>query len=246
MGKTEKIRLRFGPAVASKKGDPQELAGYLKQILEFSTAAIELSFTAIENIGNSITPETINLFNQFKYKSIHLPVVKQRNFISYPDTTIESELQKIDQLLAQVNVDTVLIHPDQVKDFLWVNRKFSDLLAYENMDYKKLKGKTVLDMVEIFKKSPQARWVCDVNHIYTNDPTMRLAQDFHKELSTRLTHYHLSGYDGFHGPICKTHEDIIFSGIIDPTKPIIDEGDIMQENLLLEEADYVYQKTATG
>ena len=78
------------------------------------------------------------------------------------------------------------------------------------MDSKKNFGKSVEDMRQVFTKSPQAKFVFDINHIYTNDKTMASASDFFNEFKHRLAHYHVSSLGDFHDCFCLTHEDVIF------------------------------------
>lgn len=232
-------KIKFGPAVSSKNGDPIELTNYLSQALSFSDEAIELSLTKIDKIGNSITEEVLSLLNKFKYKSIHLPVVNNGDFISYPDKSVEESLKIIDGIIGKISINVVLIHPDQVRDFDWAKSRYGSLLAFENMDSKKKFGKTLEEMMRVFKICPKAKWVFDVNHLYTNDKSMKSSNDFFSSLSDRLTHYHISGYGGFHDALCLSKEDIILKGIKSLDCPIIDEGNLLEKGVLEKEYKYI-------
>lgn len=238
------MNIIFGPAVDSKKGDSDELVRNLKKALDFSNGAVELSFTSLHKVVYS--REMVDVFNKFKYKSIHLPVVEEisgvKSFLSYPDTNIELQLGIIDQIIMESSPNTVLIHPDQVNDFDWVSKKYGSQLAFENMDSEKKFGKTINDIKNVFRKCPQAKWVFDVNHIYTYDNSMKLADDFYNAFKDRLTHYHLSGYGGFHDALCLSKEDIILKGIISFDFPIIDEGNLLLKNVLNEEYEYILER----
>jgi hypothetical protein len=232
----------FGAAISSKFGKENELLSYLKTSLEFSNKAVELSLTRVEKIGSSISDNVLRLLNKFKYKSIHLPVLKDGEFIKYPDVSVDRYLALIDNIIVAIKPNTILIHPDQVEDFKWVANKYGKLLAFENMDSKKVFGKTIEDMRIIFQKCPDARWVFDVNHLWTNDKTMKSANIFFSEFSNRLAHYHLSGYGGFHDALCVSKEDEILKGIKSLKYPIIDEGNLLQKCLLKEEFEYINQR----
>lgn len=101
------------------------------------------------------------------------------------------------------------------------------MLAFENMSSKNTYGIYPEDLQKIFKQCPKARWACDLNHIYTNDKTMSTVQRWHELLGERLTHYHISSFGGFHDSFINTlgsGEEIILSGVLDLSKPLIHEG----------------------
>jgi hypothetical protein len=107
------------------------------------------------------------------------------------------------------------------------------------MDIDKKFGKSIEDMKHVFELCPDAKWVFDLNHVYTNDNTMETAKDFYNTFKQRLTHYHLSGYGGFHDALCLSKEDIILKGIQSLEFPIIDEGNLLLKGVLKEEFEYV-------
>ena len=233
------LNINFGLAIASETGNPKELEKYLQEALDLSIDAVELSFTKVERIGDSITDKVIELFDKFKYKSIHLPVKHNGQYFTYPDKSIDKDLQIIDKILQKINVDTVLVHPDQIGDSNWLADKYGKLLAFENMDIRKNFGKSVNEMKQVFDKFPQAKFVCDVNHIWTNDHSMETAKDYFNEFHNRLTHYHLSGYGGLHDALCRSREDEILKGLMSFDCPIIDEGHLSQKGLIKEEYQYI-------
>jgi hypothetical protein len=232
--------IEFGLAIASGTGNPKELERYLHEALDSSIQAVELSFTRVSKIRDSITPEAVSLFSKFKYKSIHFPVKNEANeTIMYPNNISEEEIGKIDNLLEKVSVDTLVIHPDQITDSDWLVNKYGRLLAFENLDIKKSFGKTVDQMEEVFKRYPDTKFVFDLNHVYTNDQSMESAKNFFDKFETRMAHYHFSGYGGFHSPLCQSKEDIILKGLISLKYPVIHEGNLLQKRLLKEERDYI-------
>ena len=174
---------KFGPNVVSLEE--------IKSSLDFSDEAVELSFTRTDKVFYD--EDAIGLLRKFKYKSIHMPVLNHGNFISYPDSIIDNELTIIDKIIEEIDPNTVLFHPDQMVDFKWVREKYGNRLAFENIDARKMFGKTVDEMAKVFELCPNAKFVLDVNHVYTNDKTMILASDLYLAFKDRLTHYHLSG-----------------------------------------------------
>jgi len=232
------MNLKFGPAVSSLRTEPKKLIEYLTATLDFSNEAIELSLVSTDRVFYDQT--VADLLKKFKYRSIHLPVLDvDRKVISYPDPKIINELNIIDRYIIEISPNTVLVHPDQINDLDWLTQKYGKLLAFENLDAKKSFGKTVADLESIFKKCPDAKLVLDLNHIYTNDQSMILAADFFQTFKSRLCHFHLSGYGGFHDALCLSQENVIVKGLISLDYPIIDEGNLMERDLLKPEYDYL-------
>lgn len=238
------MKLKFGPAVSSLSSEPEKLIEYLTKALEFSNEAIELSLVTTDRIFYDA--RAVSLLRKFKYRSIHLPVLDaSKKVIIYPDPKIFDELGTVDRYISEISPQTVLVHPDQISDFDWLAEKYGDLLAFENLDAKKIFGKTVADLNFVFKKCPKAKLVLDLNHVYTNDESMALADDIYQAFKTRLCHFHLSGYGGFHDALCLSQENVIVKGLVSLDYPIIDEGNLMERDLLKTEFDYVCELLLT-
>lgn len=192
----------------------------IRFILDIQRDAIEVIFQENRELREALGKETVGLVKKFKYRSLHAPVKN----IKYPSSKSNPIVEKLLFLVEKINPQTVLFHPDLITDFNWLNQKFGPLLAFENMDFRKNYGKTIKDLEEVFDKSPQAKWVFDVNHLYTHNRSMNKANQYYQKFRDRFCHYHLSGYGGFHNCLCLTNEDIILKGIVDPSRPIISEG----------------------
>ncbi|HEC67076.1 MAG TPA: hypothetical protein ENI23_17505 [bacterium] len=217
------------------------LLDWIKELSKISPDYIELGFTRAERIPKFIDLKTRSLLKGFKEVFIHAPVQLKDKWCNYPSAATDTFIKTLQELSEADNVTSVLFHPDIVKDFSYLNNLFGEKLSFENMDNKKDFGNRVKDMITVFEKSPQAKWVCDVNHIYTNDPTLKSAAAWHSEFKDRLRYYHLSAFGGFHSLFIDTHEDEIVEGILDPNKPIIHEGFNMPEQIekLQREKEYI-------
>lgn len=227
------MNIKFGPSI---DGSIEEA----KAAFAFSNEVVEIGFTRISKI--IYAKRAINLISKFKYRSIHMPVLNDNNIIHYPDPSIDKWLNVIDIIITEINPHTILFHPDQVDNFNWANKKYGNRLAFENMDSRKSFGKTVEDMSKVFELCPNAKFVLDVNHAYTNDKTMKLADSFYSIFRDRLIHYHLSGFGGFHNALCTTREDIILNGIKSFDIPIVHEGNLLANNLLKKEFKYISKR----
>ncbi len=192
----------------------------VKLLLEIDNEAIEVMFNKPETLSDIPDPETLNLINKFKYRSIHAPM----KGVHYSQTKNENLIDKLLLVAEKIEAHTILFHPVDIEDHKWLGNKVGSKIAFENMDNRKQFGKTVRDLEGVYKKVPHAKWVFDVNHLYTHNPTMSQTNKYHKALGNRLCHYHFSGFGSFHDCISITKEDVMFSGITDLSKPIISEG----------------------
>jgi len=212
------IKLGFSTGVFWNYNMP--LKEILKILLEIDNSAVEVMLKRPVNLVKNIDQKTIDLFKKFKYRSIHAPCKE----VKYPSIKGKLVISKLVKIADQVNAHTILFHPNNVADFNWLAGKVGYRLAFENLDNRNDAFGSVKEMKELFQKAPRAKFVFDLNHLYTHDQTMSLAEDFHTAFGDRLCHYHFSGYGGFHNCISQTKENIIFSGLMDLSKPIINEG----------------------
>lgn len=181
--------------------------------------------------------ELFDLLKHFTYRSLHLPPD-----LRYPSKELDIILDPIMGFSKRAGIETFVVHPDRIDDFDYINKNFGSALAIENMDNRKEFGKSVYDLEYAFTNCPHAKFVCDINHIFSNDKTMGLASELHKSFGDRLCHYHVSGLGSIiHSFLCKTHEDVMFKGVQNTNKPIILEGGLDYNNGLLEE-EYSYVK----
>lgn len=211
----------------------------IRSILEVQDDAIELGFVRSERLNEYFDDEVFELVKKFKYRSIHAPTVG----VTYPSKEAESIIEKVVFIAEKIEADTVLFHPDVIKNFDWINEKLGDLLSFENMDSKKSYGKSIKDLEDIFTRSPQAKWVFDVNHLYTINKSMDQAEYYRERFGSRLCHYHLSGYGGFHTCLSVSKEDIILKGITDFSKPIIHEGAVKNmKDIIKDEHQYILER----
>ncbi|NQV00808.1 MAG: hypothetical protein HQ537_01650 [Parcubacteria group bacterium] len=239
------IKLGYSIGVPNAKFSLKER---IKILLSVENHAIELGFTRSDRLKEELDDEDVKNIKYFKHIYIHAPVVSsidantgEKVWIRYPSNEADSIIGKILEIAKRIKANIILFHPDLVDNFDWLNDKIGNLLAFENMDVKKQFGSTVNDLGKVFSKSPQAKWVCDVNHIYTVDSSMKLTEGFHQAFENRLCYYHLSGYGGFHDCFYVSREDIIVNGLKDFTKPIIHEGNALRNGKisLRKENEYI-------
>lgn len=210
----------------------------VKKILDVEDFAIEVSFIAPDRLKEKISDKTIDLIKNFKYVSVHAPARE----VAYPSKKDAWVIKSLKEIVQRIKPHTVLFHPNNILDFDWLNNEFGSLVSFENMDKRKKFGKTVKDLKQVFKKSPQAKFVFDINHLYTVNSKIDLVGKFHAQFGKRLCHYHLSAYGGWHTCFCLTNEDFLLKRIIDFSKPIIHEGSVIDKNLIEKENEYILKR----
>lgn len=85
----------------------------------------------------------------------------------------------------------VVIHPDAICDFtLW--RELGPMICVENMDNRKLVGRTARELAVIFERLPEASLCFDIGHARQVDSTMTEAYLILREFGSRLRQVHVS------------------------------------------------------
>jgi hypothetical protein len=198
--------------------------------------AFELNMTG--RAPRPLGAELVAALLGFAYRSVHLPLLESAEH----DPATVAAYQQLAQTL---DVQSCTIHPHVVRDWPGLEAAFAGRLAVENMDWRKPADTRPADMAAVFAAAPSAQWAFDVNHIYSLDPTMRLAGEFYDRFGGRLAHYHLSGFGGEAEPhlmLAQTGQDIILTALRDD-KPIIIES--LSESTLPDfriELDYIRQR----
>lgn len=121
----------------------------------------------------------------------------------------------------KLRANIITVHPNLISQCHGEGERIS----FENMDWRKPYGKTISEMESVFRQVPGASFTCDLNHIFTNDPSMRLVEDFDRTFSN-ISHYHISGFKDEktpHAPLFMTRQDIILKSI-HKDKPVIIES----------------------
>lgn len=118
----------------------------------------------------------------------------------------------------------------------------NERLRLENMDNRKVTGRTVAELRPLFAKFPKATFCLDVGHAKQIDPTMASAILMLREFGGRLRQVHVSDV-GAQGEHCRVGvvASLAFSRIaqyIPPTCPLIIES-IVPSNAIPEELDAV-------
>ena len=201
--------------------------------------AVELGFVKMNNIEEQQLLEiTAEDLNGFEFVSFHAPKI---NYGKNKET--EDVFEKIKRIDSIRKLDIVVFHPDSVEDFdIFDNLSFN--IGFENMDNRSDLFKNPQDFKELFSKNKGHKLIVDLNHIYANDRSMKLAGDFYKELGDRINEIHLSGCLTGHQPLFETKQLEILEAMRDFNTPIIIES-ILQPQDLIKEKNYILDFTET-
>lgn len=119
---------------------------------------------------------------RYSYVSFHAP------------SSFDSEQEKVlvNKLLEYLpHAWPVILHPDTIHDFsLW--KPFRSQVAIENMDQRKLGGRTVEELASVFDRLPDASFCFDVGHARQCDTSMTEAYRMLNAFQRRLIQVHVS------------------------------------------------------
>jgi hypothetical protein len=209
---------------------PEDYGSISKKTFDFFQSlgcnAIEISCSDDKDLEKLILENEPHDFNNFAYVSLHAPMITNIG-------TLEL-LQKAQDIF---NFNLVVIHPDEIESWN-IFSKFTFPVAIENMDWEKEIGKYLESMQDIFSKF-DVPMVMDINHCFTNDPSMSLAHDMAKTFNGRIKDIHLSGFEKSHEPLFKTKQLEILQAIPDKNIPIIIESKCETTEDAKKELEYI-------
>jgi len=194
--------------------------------------AIELN-CASKKLIECFLDEEIDL-SFLDYVSIHGP--------SLSDNNLKEILLRLEKINKKYGIDNFVFHAEKGIDWDLVKDIITSPISIENMDNRKKFGKTVESIKKIIDKY-DFKFTLDLQHAYTNDKSMKLADKFHRELGDKIIEYHLSGFDPkfLHYPLFKTKQNEIINGVRKDI-PIIIESTFDKEKEAEKELRYVVER----
>lgn len=196
--------------------------------------ALEIMFHFKENLECQITKEVIQ--NNFYHCCIHAPVHAYQN-----DEQSNKILKIINNIHHALHTKNIVVHPDAVIDWSVFEQYDKLPFSIENMDNEKKLYESIDDIGKILKKYPNRWFTLDLQHCFVNDPSMQLADDFHRTFWNRIVEYHISWYrpDYIHYPLFKTKQNNIIQALQKKDIPIIIESTFDEKSDLKKEIEYV-------
>lgn len=205
------------------------VAEAIKIFKENGVSVLELAgFFGVDAIRATDETTFARLLQDFEYISLHAPKIEYG-----ANKETKEFFDGVNKINALRKLDLVVIHPDCVKDF----SVFTDLgfpVAFENIDNQKSSFQYPEEFKDLILNNDKFNMVLDVNHMYTNDQTMKIGESFHRDFNGRISEYHLSGFEELHEPLYKTKQKNIIDAILIKDIPIIIESMITPEEVRLE------------
>lgn len=144
--------------------------------------AIELSALREDEVASLVSGLGSLELSGYHYISVHAPSRLRQMSEHELIETLEPVFQR---------GWNVIIHPDVIAEpALWL--QFGSLICIENMDKRKLCGRTADELEECFLALPEASLCFDVAHARQIDPTMYEARAILSRHGQRLAQIHLS------------------------------------------------------
>lgn len=177
-----------------------DFRGALKLLAHQPVAAIELSAIRKHELIPLLGALDDLDLSGFSYVSIHAP----SEFSPHDEAWIFQQLYE-----TRHRGWPIIVHPDTLYDFpLW--RLLGELLCVENMDKRKVGGRTVRELEYLFTEFPQASFCFDIGHARQVDTSMTEAYQMLKRFSPRLRQVHISEVNTLN-----KHDRLSFVSILD-------------------------------
>jgi hypothetical protein len=154
----------------------------LQMLLDRNVTIVEISALRMAEWAPLIQALDHLDLSAFDYVSIHLPSAMNA---ADESSVVESLTQIRDRRYP------LILHPDAIQDFgPW--REFGGLVCVENMDMRKLIGRTEPELGAIFRELPDANLCFDIGHAAQVDTTMAEAYFILKRYRDKITQIHVS------------------------------------------------------
>jgi hypothetical protein len=229
-------RLGFS-TIYTHEHDKQFYRKLLKEMLAAGCSAIELQTPGQTPLDDS---ELVDLLKQFGYRSIHTSDI-------HNPTDDADALAYYRELAQRIDADALTIHPYTMGHWAWLTNYFGELASFENMDRFKPFGRTPEDLVQVRNEYPTARWTFDINHVFTNDPSLASVTEFYEQLGAP-GHYHISGFKDAslpHTKLYTTHQDAIITAVRTDAPVIIESFGPTDIEQFKREYDYIAERLAS-
>ena len=169
--------------------------------------------------------------------SIHAPCHGIRYGNNKETRLVFNEIEKLSQ---KVKIENVVFHPDLIDDVIIFERcEFTK--SVENMDWRKERYKNTEELAEFFEKT-DFKFTLDINHVFTNDKTLKLANELVEHFGERLIEVHISGFETFHEPIFVTKQDQIIQKVKKLEVPFVIESTCASQGEMKKEFEYIKER----
>jgi hypothetical protein len=181
---------------------------------------VELSALREEEFDDVMEVAESEELKAFSFVSVHLP----KSFKHRSETDVVDRVSMLNHRDWRF-----VVHPDAITDSsLWA--KLGSRLCLENMDARKVTGRTHLELEDFFRALPESRFCLDIAHARQVDTSLSQAALLVHRLRDRISHVHMSDVDtaGAHWRLNQAAVDA-FSGLMEAVPlrcPVIIESPI--------------------
>lgn len=203
------------------------------------TQAVEYSALRMRELVAVVSYLTEHGAGEFEYVAFHAP--------SRIAEDEEGEVVRLLRTLISKCQMQIVVHPDAIHNFdLW--RSFGAMLCVENMDDRKLIGRTADELEVVFAKLPEARLCFDIGHAHEIDRSMSLGYEILRRFRNRIAHVHASEVsDDYEHRAFSTSSHAAFAKLADlipAMSPIILETEVPENRVegQLEEAKEIFEQ----
>lgn len=171
----------------------------LGELKHKSVNSVELSALRFSELRPLLASLSRLDLSQYRYISLHAPSSFQG----------DQELEAAELLKCLVPDDwPIVVHPDTIQHFeVW--KAFGKRLAVENMDRRKLVGRSADELRQFFALLPDASLCFDIGHARQFDTTMTEAYRILRLFGNRLCQIHVSEVNS-----ASQHDRLSFSAIL--------------------------------
>jgi hypothetical protein len=160
-----------------------DISKALHIVAHLDTGAVEYSALRMSELEAAVDYLIKNGTGEFDYVAFHAP----SSFTALEEGRVVTLLR---QLVVKFALH-IVVHPDTIHDhLLWDT--FGDKLCIENMDHRKLIGRTADELDCVFKQLPNARLCFDIGHAHEIDRSMSVGYEILRRYGSRIAHVHAS------------------------------------------------------
>lgn len=163
-----------------------------------------------------------SLLHGVNFISLHSPCGITSHNRYADDKETHEVLQRLQEVSERLPIKHVVFHTDTIKDWK-IFRNYKINVALENLDNRKSFGLDVEQMKFAFDQI-DCGFVLDLNHCYTLDTSMKLADELLNNFSDRLCEVHISGHKKYHDLLFETKQEAISKYIKQFDVPLIIES----------------------
>lgn len=232
------MKIGFSTGALHKAPIEQNSNDAVEAIRRAGANALEIGCISVEEL-DQVEKLDSALVKSFDYLSFHAPAME---FEYQKNESTKRVLDRIVKLKQEFGFENVIFHPDRIVQMEVLDPYSSEfVIVIENMNSNKPAGRSVEEMKQ-FLDGNNYGMLLDLQHVYSNDLSMKLAGEFYGSFGDRIVEIHISGQTekpGQHAPLFEWGQEEIVKAIPSKSLPIIIESPVKETGDLKFEFEYV-------